>query len=320
MLSWKLTAAVPVAMTQSRAVLYNSLLHIGGGFTGSAQADCTVYCYDHSSELWSSLPPAPHKWFTITVFKEQLILVGGKLIKSKGIHATNKIVSWDDSSEQWVYSLPVMQTARLQPCVLSAGRYLAVAGGQRGVLDFSIELLDADTMQWHNGPELPVKAFPGRSFVCGESWYVLSSGVESNIFRFHVPSLVEHVLQSSQDSSSGRGQPWEVLCGPQAHTLSIAAVGGRLLALTKAPSQDRMLRALLYSPERGGGGRWVHVGRVPPQSHTASAAAAASLGGGGALLLVGGTTQEGEYSNKVFTAKLFSAVEAKQRKMHVSFY
>ena len=51
-------------------------VYIGGG-ESSSQFESVVMVYDLEKDIWSKLPPYPHKFFALTVLNDSLVVVGG---------------------------------------------------------------------------------------------------------------------------------------------------------------------------------------------------------------------------------------------------
>ena len=69
---------MPVRMKGAQVTMHNNKLYIGGGYTGHKRSEMTVYEYDPNFDLWAELPISPMRWFGMTEYKGQLVLVGGK--------------------------------------------------------------------------------------------------------------------------------------------------------------------------------------------------------------------------------------------------
>ncbi len=165
-------------MKRSQAVFHNGSFHIGGGFTGNSKTDAVIYVhsFDPSSpKVWKPLPPSPFKWSALSVFNNQLVLIGGREMThpSSPTSYTNKVVAWNTEKETWEFSLPTLMFPRVSPVAISHRDYLIVAGGDKGVLDYHVEVLNIKTMQWIRGPNLPLPCFAHTSTVIDGSWYLV---------------------------------------------------------------------------------------------------------------------------------------------------
>ena len=162
-------------MTNATGIFHNNQLLVGGGFTGRSKDDVLLYSYDSNFDFWTSLPPAPLKWSTLTSLDNQVMLVGGKEADKPGIGYTNRVAVFDKESKAWVFFNPPMQVARLSPVVLTYNGYLIVAGGSKGSLDYNVEIYDPATRQWTTTIPLPHKCFRHTSTTINGVWYLLNS-------------------------------------------------------------------------------------------------------------------------------------------------
>ncbi len=73
---------------------------------GRSNGTLTVLVYTPDQDSWDELPPPPVRGFTIATLRGRLLVVGGQ-DKSTN-EKTNTILTFDESSRQWVRSLPRM--------------------------------------------------------------------------------------------------------------------------------------------------------------------------------------------------------------------
>ncbi len=167
-------------MKNAQGAILADCLYVGGGYTGSPKTDATVYIYDIASCKWTQLPaPCPSKWAGLAMHRDRLVTVGGKLMQCRStnlISYTNKVAVWNERSGgggRWEYSLPPMSTGRLCPTVISHHGCLIVAGGNKGSLDYHVEVLHADAERWMCGPSPPLPCYAHTSTVVGGEWYLM---------------------------------------------------------------------------------------------------------------------------------------------------
>lgn len=201
---------LPVAVKNAQGVVLGGNLYVGGGYTGDPKTDALVYVFDLASCAWTYLPvPCPSKWSGLGVYRERLVLVGGRLIQCQSTNFgsfTNKLSVWNErggSGEgRWEPFLPSMSTARLSPIVISHHGCLVVAGGQKGLLDFHVEVLHADSDRWMSGPSLPLPCFAHTSTWVREEWYLMDqhNGVvqHANINTYIVMATGKHALDRTR--------------------------------------------------------------------------------------------------------------------------
>ena len=304
-------------MKAPQAVVHDGQVYVGGGYTGSTLTESMVYKYDSTFDLWAEHTSSPVKWFGMTEFKGQLILVGGKDVSSQ--HLTNQITVWDQGSELWAHPYPSMSAARSRPVVFCHAHLLVVAGGRHGILDFHVEVLDGETLQWSQAPPLPSPCLPTTSLVHDGRWYLLGGLRQTSI---HHTALGDYLHPSEGQAGEGGAEQvgqrhapsWEKMTPPPFHASRIVAVGRHV---TVFPSAN----------EAGGGasvqvhqflsdtGSWVHVGKLPSVCATASPARLPN----GELLLFGGDVDGLHYSNKVYRVSVGSAeIRRKKRAVFIT--
>ncbi len=303
------TNDLPVRMKNASAVFFIDELCVGGGYTGSTATDSIVYTYNSPFDLWGSMAvPAPCKWFGMAVFKEKLVLVGGKQVGDcKAVtECWNKLTVWD--TNEWTHSLPPMTTARLAPTVFNSGTCLVVAGGRKGRLDYSVEILDGDSLQWSMAAPLPLKCSPLTSLVHQDYWYLLGPETPRHLLF----SSVQGALRPTTDSSKGSPQQassWCDLPFPPTQPIKIVAMAGLLLVLSHKTNNGN-LPVHAYIP---GSDSWTQVGKVP----TVCGAATAVVTLQGELVFFGGDAGNYEYSNKVYKVTIATGGSARKKRAHI---
>ena len=116
------------------------------------------YAYNIPSSNWSSIPDCPQRsGLAISIVDGLLTTIGGwtQLIFKN----TNKLLSLTEegSDRKWTEKFPLMPTKRSCVAALCTGTALIVAGGSEdnSPKQRIIEVLNADTQQWHTAPDLP---------------------------------------------------------------------------------------------------------------------------------------------------------------------
>lgn len=313
LLQWKTCSEIPVGMKDICGVFYNKQLHIGGGCTGNPKADAMIYAYSPDVDMWKVLPPCPLKWFAMATWNKQLVLVGGKeMNNAKKAIATNKVAVWEKSN--WEFAIPPMQIARVSPMAVSYGKYLAIAGGRRGYLGYSVEVLDAGTMQWVQVPAIPIAVFPHTSAVCGNKLYLMHQK-SAKILHTDIPVFVKqkkvdaiidsNSLEDLSDSSESTSPElydseipsiWQPIPKPPVFPLRIASVGG-YLAVFSHHSGEGSMAIHTYFPETNS---WYQVGKFPEVTSNISCFTSDDK----KLYIAGGDTINSQYSQKMFQAAM----------------
>lgn len=313
--SWKCCADIPIGMKGAQGVFFNNELHIGGGHTGNSVTDSTVFKYNPTLDIWDSLPQSPLKWFGMTVFNQQLVIVGGREVGNQKQQNTNKIASWDEDNQTWNFSVPPMTFARVSPVVFSYNGYLVAAGGEKGSLDFNAEVLDSHTKRWIIATSLPVNCFPHTSAVNVKSWFLLSE-YDQCILNTNISAFIQKALEqggildesNEKDTSpisvtNTEVQPsidlnetllWENLLKPPGKPICITTIGDHVLAII---SRSDFTTRLYFGKEGKAVASWKYVDEIPGSCYSFSVVADDK----NKVFLFGGYATVTQYSKKLYT-------------------
>ena len=283
-------------MKNIKGVVFEQNLYLGGGYTGSSKADAVVCMYSLRLDMWKLLPPTPLKWFSIVDLNSHIVLVGGKETQSLSSEFTNKLASWDQENAQWTFSLPSMLNRRVSPIAISYDKNLIVAGGNKGVLDYNIEVLKAENQQWQNVSQLPLSC-TSLNTVWNEHWYFYRE-CDRTVIRISLSSLItcanEHEQKTlecgttSYSLGSRNSEPlkntsteWEIYSHLSFTPIQICTIQDYLVAISNEYDQTKKISAFSYLPESNS---WTNLGRMPEECSTSSFVSTNS----GDLFLVGG--------------------------------
>ena len=92
-----------------QAVVIEGRIYVGGGdveWDDNASYSTTVMKYDTSSKEWDALMPYETSGFAMTVFNDQLLLVGG--CENDG--PSRLLGLWQADRKEWAYPYPDMPT------------------------------------------------------------------------------------------------------------------------------------------------------------------------------------------------------------------
>ncbi len=91
---------------------------------GDSNRTTTVLVYTPDQDHWDVLPPPPVRHYTMVTLRGQLLVVGGEDKSTNKI--TNTILTFDESSRQWLQSLPPMPVAVACPAVVEYQDHLII--------------------------------------------------------------------------------------------------------------------------------------------------------------------------------------------------
>ena len=303
-------------MKGAQGVFFNNKLHIGGGHTGNSVTDSMVFKYNATLDIWESLPPSPLKWFGMTIFNQQLVLVGGREVGNRKQENTNKIASWDQANQSWNFTVPPMTFARISPVVFSYNGYLIAAGGKKGSLDFNMEVLDWQTQRWIIAASLPVKCFPHTSAENGNSWFLLSE-YNQCILHANTSDVIQKALtqeetidESKLDDKNDKSPItiactevqsfvaketilWENLLKPPGIPIRITTIRDHVLVVSLNDTSTR----LYVGKEDKLVTSWKYVKEIPDSCYGSSVVADDQ----NRVFLFGGDGIDTQYSNKLYS-------------------
>ena len=224
---------------------------------GSSNWTMTVLVYTPDQDSWYELPPPPVKYLTIATLRGQLIVVGGEDKSTKEI--TNTILTFDESSRQWVQSLPPMPKALMCPEVLGYQDHLIAIGG-RDLEDHKISdvnILDTRN-KWITAEPLPSTDDVYSTCLIGDTLYLVGKRTKA-VFRAHVPSLISQ-------ASSG---VWESVANVPFYWSSPIAIGNTLLNAGGSSDEELGDNAIssihLYDPTKD---QWTQCSNLPKEMYS----------------------------------------------------
>ena len=223
------------------------------------------------------------------------------------------------------FLLPPMRNRRCSPVVVSHNRNLIVAGGNKGLLDYSVEVLDSESEQWMLASQLPLSCSSSPNIVYKECWYFFREADNSviytnlsNIVDSAIDQSENRVIESglesgynslscSQDSQPATSQSpnnllldWHIYCALPFTPTQISTIQGCLIAFSNHEDSSSHLAVYGYTSESN---NWTHLGNLPALCSNASFIASPSK-----LFVVGGdtssSTSAAQYSNKMFCASI----------------
>jgi len=162
-IKWTQLANLPAPIYYAYAAVQgNYKVFIAGGISPVDNAKRQVYVFDVNTNHWSQLPPLGHYYGIPHVIGGKLTIIGGRLSATKEI--TNKVSTFDESSQTWTSYYPDLLLGRSKPGVVTHLEHVVVAGG----LGTSYTLDDIEILNWKeysHWKKVPIKLpFPLYSF------------------------------------------------------------------------------------------------------------------------------------------------------------
>ena len=266
-------------------MVFNNAIYVGGGQSDSV----TLYrvdVYHPDTDKWDDPIDTPQSLFALTVFRNKLILVGGK---TKNGRATNRLFSlenknWKDYAE--------MPTARWTPTAASYISMMIVMGGWdsnasktkvavNGIFS-TTEVYDRHSRQWFKCDDLPQPLCVLHSAIVGNKLFVLGGVTpdtkpSSAVYVALLETLSDHQLKWGRVEDT----PWRSPAAASLGNKHLIAVGGYSEYFTACVLSDN------YS--------WESIGTLPTM--LCSSAAVCSSG---QIFVIGGFDENRKSSNNVY--------------------
>ena len=282
-ITWKQRAELPTVLVNGKAMVVNGKVYCGGGWTGSRDTLCVVYCYDPSQDKWITLPPLPVRQFGLGQVNGKLVAVGG--VNSER-ELTNEVYTYDERSRKWKQTIPRMPTARYFPGVLSLQSALVVAGGEMSdpdaynySLTAAVEIFKPGESQWYRTDPLPKRCYDISVVAIGNTCYALG-GVD---YPFHlnqalyasVDDLLGNAVPANRTTCSDTQSAWKTLPNTPTYGPAATVLAGNLLAIGGKETSDwrstpcSKKEVYMYTPSTKS---WIYISDLPaPRSRTAAA-------------------------------------------------
>ena len=215
---------------------------------GSSNLTDTVLVYTPDQDSWDELPPSPVKHFTIATLRGRLLVVGGE--------RTNTILTLDESSRQWVQSLPRMPKALTFSAVVEYQNHLIVISGRdsNNTIIADVNILNTSN-KWTTAEPLPSTDDGYSTCLIGDTLYRVGQYTKE-VFRAHVPSLISR-------ASSG---VWESVASVPFYHSSPIAIGNTLLTVggCEGLGSNATSSIHLYDPIKN---QWTQCGDLPEEMY-----------------------------------------------------
>ena len=121
-------------------------VYVAGGASPVDDAEHQVYVYDVNTDHWDQLPPSGHYYGIPHIIGGKLAIIGGALSATKVV--TNKVSTFDETSQTWTSYYPNLLSIRYRPGVVTHLEYVIVAGGQKYVNKTLVVQDDIEILNW----------------------------------------------------------------------------------------------------------------------------------------------------------------------------
>ena len=278
-LKWSKQKDMPFKMSGNvQSVVIKDFVYIG--WTGIEHDMCTVMKLDLQQNILTKLPQYSAKWFAMTSYANELVLVGGQDPVTG--NRINQIAQF--TSGRWTNPYPPMITARHSSTAFCFKHYIIVAGGW----DYrrhtsSVEVLDVISRGWYIAESLPNPRYELKSTLIGNILYLMGGWDHTG------PTKVVHKVDLNQLISrtvSKQATPtlWKSIENTLLEYSTPIKFRGFLLAVGGHDDHGNPSSSIhLYQPEVR---RWVKVGEMPTARYNCTCSVLPS----GEVIVAGGQT------------------------------
>ena len=238
-----------------QSVVIGDFVYVGGGDAGNDRHLCTVMKLDLKRDEWTKLPQYSAKYFAMTSYANELVVVGGR--DPVTWKRTNQIAVF--TSGRWTNPYPPMNTARSSSTAVSCNKYIIVAGGygDQDKRTSSVEVLDVTSRTWYIAESLPTPRTELKSTLIGNTLYLMGGedhiGLTKAVHKVNLNELITKAVSKQTTPTL-----WQSIGDTSLKRSTPLNVGGSLLAV--GGSDDRFSPSSsihLYQPDTR---RWVKVG------------------------------------------------------------
>ena len=254
-----------------QSIVVQGRVYVGGGFAFGKHG--IVMEYNTSSEKWAQLPQYQARFFGMTAFNNQLVLVA---VGGWDTNRYGKVLGvWGADSREWTHPYPEMPTARSGCSAVVYKEWLIVAGGVSGGgrKVSSVEVMNIDTKQWHTGQPTPTPWDSMKTAIVGDMCYFMGGctstsgypGTDS-VYCVSLPALISQAQTREHSHIEWKEKRRQGIAqsAPLSISGSLLAIGGRDITSYKGVTTIH-----LYQPDTG---KCVKVGDLPTPRSTCTCA------------------------------------------------
>ena len=167
-----------------------------------------MYVYDLDTDCWDQLPPPGHYLGIPQIVGGRLVIFGGRQSDTK--ERTNKVSTFDRTTQSWVSHYPDMLSIRNKPGVATYHEHVIVAGGDQGEGDQSMAQDDIEILNWIENTKwvkvatyLPVPMFGIKTTIAENCMYIVSfDGTNRKHYNGAYMIPVSDIMNSTNKKSS----------------------------------------------------------------------------------------------------------------------
>ena len=145
-IKWTQLANLPVPMYAVYVTVQDKKVYVAGGVSPVDDAKHQVYVYDVNTDHWDQLPPSSHCYGVPQIVGGKLAIIGGRL--SATDEMTNKVSTFDITSQTWTCYYPDLLSVRFRPGVVTHLKHGIVGGGYKLVNNMWEVQDDIEVLNW----------------------------------------------------------------------------------------------------------------------------------------------------------------------------
>ena len=287
----KLGAELPQKRKHAQAVVLNGKVYVGSGYCENDELSHKLAAFNLQTSEWEELPPSETRWFAMTVYQNELVLVSGKRLSGD---YCKRVAKYDKENRAWVWCEDVMEMseARMGASATSISSHLLVAGGwdkTRSRVN-TVEVYDKHKRQWFKAEPLPKMAAECKTaLVDNDIWFFMGgANQEKAVFYASVQAIIKQAVpmivdmpadedgDNQVEAEGGEGeedqhhgislgpddsdQLWKSLPDAPSEFSSAGVLGGTLISIGGTGFFRNSKAVYAYNPHTKS---WLKIGEMP---------------------------------------------------------
>ena len=145
-IKWTQLANLPAPMYDACVTVQDKKVYVVGGDSPVDDAVHQIYVYDVNTDHWDQLLLSGHYEGVPHIIGGKLAIIGGRLSANKKV--TNKVSTFDETSQTWTSYYPDLLSVRAKPGVVTHLEHVIVAGGYKRVNKTWVMQDDIEILNW----------------------------------------------------------------------------------------------------------------------------------------------------------------------------
>ena len=214
-IKWTQLANLPTPMYGAYVTVQEKKVYVAGGTSPVDVATHQVYVYDVNTDHWDQLPPSGHYYSIPHIIGGKLAIIGGCLSATK--RPTNKVCTFDETSQTWTSYYPDLLSVRDRPGVVTHLKHVIVAGGLKYVNNALVVQNDIEVLNWMENSHwqkvsfnLPVPMVAFTPIIADDQLLIVGSlaaclGHDKSVYKITVDDITR---SSDQQQTSDTPTKW----------------------------------------------------------------------------------------------------------------